>query len=247
MYHQNISSILGLCFLLITFAPAKENGSGLTYGVEMDFCSRYVWHGIPWSDGAVKQTSVWFVYRDLTVTFWDNYVLHNEPNHLQVNEFDLTVRYTKELGQFTLEPSFNYYWYPNQEASPSTGELAMKFAYALDLVEFFSNHNVDVKEYHGAYFGDIGLAYSREINPIATFESSLSLGWGSSRFNETYVGLRKSALNVIQAELAVSYTPKHCIYFRPHLAVSRILDGALADQLKDTTLVYGGIAIGKEF
>jgi hypothetical protein len=245
--NKYVISIVGLCFLLFSSGFAEENGAGLTYGLEMDFVSQYVWHGIAWSDGAVKQTSVWVSLNDFTLTAWDNYVLNNEPNHLQVNEVDLSLSYTKEIGQFTVEPTLDYYWYPNQEESPSTGQMIVKLSYSLEPIEFFTNQCVDIKEYQGAYFGDIGLGYTKEFNPQVTFESSISLGWGSSRFNETYIGLRKSALNVVQGEIALTYAPEHFVYFRPHLAVSSILDDKLADQLDDTTLLYGGVAIGKEF
>ena len=249
MHDKNkyVISIVGLCFLLFSFSFAEENGAGMTYGFEMDFVSQYVWHGIAWSDGAVKQTSLWISYRDFTLSAWDNYVLHNEPNHLQVNEIDLSLSYTKEIGAFTIEPSLNYYWYPNQEESPSTSELAVKLAYAFEPFELFTNHNVDIEEYQGAYFGDIGVGYTKEFNPLVTFESSISLGLGSSRFNETYIGLRESALNVIQGEIAITYAPEHFVYFRPHLAVSSILDDELKDQVEHSSLVYGGMVIGKEF
>jgi hypothetical protein len=256
---MNILKIFYGCFILclllmISQGFAEEYAtdssapdSSITFGAEADFNSRYVWRGIPFSKDAVMQSSVWISASDFTLTLWNNFVLNHEPNHGQVNEFDLTLGYYKEWNKFSIEPSFNYYWYPNQEEAPATGELIVKFAYAINCLELFTNQNIDLIEYPGAYFGDIGIGYTRELNPLLTFESSISLGWGSSKFNDTYLEISKTALNVAQCDIAVTYQPENCIYIRPHIAVSTILDHELKEQLDDSTIVYGGIAIGKEF
>lgn len=256
MFHlkQYFLSTIFVFFLLLLPGFAEENAadsskneSAITVGAEVDFNSRYVWRGIPWSEGAVMQPSVWVSASDFTFTVWSNFVLDDEPNQGQWNEVDFTLAYSREWNKITLEPSFNYYCYPNQEDSPATGEFAVKLAYALDPVEIFTNQSVDVVKYDGAYFGDIGIGYTHEFNPQLSFEGNISLGWGSSKFNETYIGIAKSALNVAQCEVSLTYQPEHFLYFRPHLAVSTILDDELRDQLDDDTIIYGGIAIGKEF
>jgi hypothetical protein len=228
-------------------ADSSATDSSVTFGAEADFNSRYVWRGIPFSDGAVMQSSVWVSASDFSLTLWNNFVLNHEPNHGQANEYDLTLGYYKEWDKFSIEPSLNYYWYPNQEEAPSTGELIVKLAYSINSIELFTTQNVDIKEYPGAYFGDIGVGYSRDLNSVLTLEGSISLGWGSAKFNNTYLEISKTALNVIQGQVSLTYQPENWVYIRPHLAVSTILDSELRQQLDHPTLFYGGIAIGKEF
>ncbi|MFB3895539.1 MAG: hypothetical protein ACE14V_04465 [bacterium] len=226
---------------------ANTTEPAVSYGAEVDFTSRYIWRGMPFSEGAVMQTSVWVSAADFTLTLWNNFVLHHEPNHGQVNEFDLTLGYGKEWDNISIEPSLNYYWYPNQEEAPSTGECIVKIAYTINELELYTTHNIDIKEYPGAYFGDVGLGYSHDLNPNLTFDGQISLGWGSSKFNDTYIGISKSALNVAQCDFAVTFHLENGIYFRPHIALSTILDHELREQFDDSTMVYGGMAIGKEF
>lgn len=239
--------LVTLGFPEINTIDTTASSSSLSFGTDVDFTSRYVWRGIPFSEGAVMQSSIWVSASDFTLTVWNNFVLNHEPNHGQVNEFDLTLGYCKEWDKISIEPSLNYYWYPNQEEAPSTGELMVKVAYAANEIELFTTQNVDIKEYPGAYFGDIGIGYSHTFNPALCIESQLSLGWGSSKFNDTYLALSKTALNVIQGEIALNYHPEHCVYIRPHLTVSSIIDHELREQLDDEILIYGGIALGKEF
>jgi hypothetical protein len=252
---KNFHGCLIVCLLLMVslgyaaeyVADSSATEPSVTFGAEADFNSRYVWRGIPFSDGAVMQSSVWVSKSDFTLTLWNNFVLNHEPNHRQVNEYDLTLGYCKEWDTVSLEPSINYYWYPHQEEAPSTGELSCKLAYSINELELFTTQNIDIKEYPGAYFGDVGIGYTHEFNPQLTFDGSMSLGWGASKFNDTYIGIAKSALNVVQGDIAVTYQLENGVYFRPHLAVSTILDHELRQQLDDSTIVFGGIAIGKEF
>lgn len=244
-----------LLFLMASLCTAEEYAtdssateSSITIGAEADFNSRYVWRGIPLSKGAVMQPSVWISASDFTLTLWNNFVLDHETNHGQTNEFDFILAYCKEWDNISIEPSINYYWYLNQEEAPSTGELAVKLAYSINSnIELFTNQYIDVKEYPGAYFGDIGVGYTRDLNSVLTFEGSIGFGWGSSKFNKTYLAVAKNALNVAQGEISLTYHQKNCFYLRPHVAVSTILDNELQQQLDDSTLLYGGIALGKEF
>jgi len=107
----------------------------------MDVNSRYVWHGIVLSQGAVAQPSAWVSAYGLKFSVWSNLVLEDEVNRRQFNEVDVVCGYGLEFGKLSFEPSFALYLYPNQPDAPSTGELALKVSYALGALRVFTNHS----------------------------------------------------------------------------------------------------------
>jgi outer membrane scaffolding protein for murein synthesis (MipA/OmpV family) len=101
--------------------------------------------------------------------------------------------------------------------------------------------------YKGSYFGDAGLSYEYGFNSNKlSLEVSVSLGWGSSKFNEVYLGLSKSALNVAGGSLSLTYYPINFLYIRPHVELSSIVDGDLRNQVDDPTTLNFGMAVGVE-
>jgi hypothetical protein len=253
---QLFTKFLAMLIILIPFGSlAYENPDDsqkgnpiVTYGGELDFNSRYIWRGIPLSKGAVTQPSAWVSAFNFTFSVWGNFVLNNEANQGEFNEVDLILSYSREWKKITVEPLVQFYLYPNQKDAPATGEGSLKLSYPIiGPVSVFTSHTFDIVRYGGSYFGNAGLSYEHEFNSKLSLESSLSLGWGSSKFNDVYLGLSKSALNVAIYDLSLTYYPKKFVYIRPHVELSAIVDGELRNQLDDSTIVSGGLAVGMEF
>ena len=244
--------------ILIPFNSfAEENADYLQkenliviYGSEVDFNSRYVWRGIAYSEGPVMQPSVWVTASGFTFSIWNNFVLTDEANQgdfHHLNEVDLSLSYSRERGKLAIEPSLQFYQYPKQEDSPSTGEASLLLSYPVGSITVFSSHTFDIVRYGGSYFGDAGLSYEHEFHSKLSMETSLSLGLGSSKFNEVYLGLPKSAFNVTSGALSFTYYPINFLYLRPHIELSVIVDGDLRNQVDDPTIVNVGLAVGMEF
>lgn len=225
-----------------------ETAKVLSYGGEADFNSRYIWRGIKWSDGPVMQPSAWVDAYGFRFSVWGNFVINDEPNQGEFNEVDLILAYYKEWGRFTIEPDFQYWFYPNQDESPSTGELSLKAAYnVIGPFSVFTRHSFDLAEFRGSYFGEFGLLFSAEfLDEKASFENTASFGWGTSKFNEAYIGPAKNAINVVNFGASVIYYPVKFFYLRPHMEVSVIVDDELSHALEKRTLINGGLALGVE-
>lgn len=227
--------------------PAEEaEAQSVEWGVEFDYNPRYVWRGIAWSEGAVLQTSLWATAKGVTYSIWTNNSLDSDDGG-RLNEIDYALAWSGSWRNFTLEPTLQLYTYPNQEDAPSTAEAEVKLSWPLGPLTAFTTHTVDIAEYRGAYFGQLGISHQKQVGVNAELESSVSLGWGSAKFNEAYIGPSKFALNVGSIDIGLTWNTKTGIYIRPHLGIARILSGDLRDALDDSSLVNFGVAVGAEF
>lgn len=163
------------------------------------------------------------------------------------NELDVTLDYSRDLSNLTVNPSFSLYLYPNQADAPPTGELALALSYPVGPVSVFTDHSVDLIARPGAYFGDAGLSFESDLVQNLTVEASASAGWGSARFNEANIGVNRAALNVGGADLALTWSPGGLFYLRPHAALSVLLDRELRAAVPNPLLITGGLAIGRDF
>ena len=232
--------IIGLIFSFIFSVPTWAQG----YSAEVDLNSRYVWHGIALSSGAVVQPSLNTSLGDLKVTLWGNYDL-NASNPF--NEVDLYLSYPQQINGLSIEPTLQFYAYPNNGAV-NTGELALKLTYPLWMFSAYTTQVIDVQLYGGAYYADLGLSYSTEIRPQVPLSASLYTGWGNTKFNESYLGFSKSAHNVIGADCCVTFTPVKGINVRPHINYSRLVDTDLRAAVTfPPSILNVGVAVGGAF
>lgn len=253
-----IRVLLGIIALVISFpgvlraaedeeaAQVREDAK-VSFAQEFDFGSRYVWRGFAQTDGPVFQPESSLSIYDVTLTLWANLVLNDEPHQGQFTEVDPSIDYYLQFGKLELQPSFEYYFYPSQVGSPSTGEASLWVAYAVGPVKLFTDHVFDVVRYGGAYFGDFGVSYERDVLKALGLKTSAAFGWASPKFNATYGATSKAALNVFLWDLELSYTLFRHFYLRPHMQVSVLLDTDLRAASVDPTIVSGGLALGLSF
>ena len=123
----------------------------------------------------------------------------------------------------------------------------MSLAYTLKSFEFFTTHTVDVVEYSGSYFGELGIGYSYEFNSKLSIEADAYGGAASSKFNEINFGLSKSFFNLAGGGLGLVFYPIETFYLRPHCEVTTLTDNELSDLVEDPTIFNYGLAVGMEF
>ena len=232
-------------------APATTEGEGenskaITWGFEADYNGKYVWRGLGFSQGAVMQPSLWVTARGATFSVWANRELESVDGP-QLNEIDYCLSWEGKWHKAILEPCLQVYTYPDQQDSPATAMADLKISWPLGRLSVFTIQSFDVHEYSGAYYGDVGLCYEKELSSRTRMESSISLGWASAKFNETYIGPHKSALNVASLGIGLTYTAENGFYIRPHLSLTRLLNGTLRDAVEDPDIVNFGVAVGMEF
>jgi hypothetical protein len=230
---------LVLSLLSPPLSPAEE----ARWGADVDFNSRYIWNGIAFSEKAVAQPSVWAASRDVTLELWGSAKLAPEEGRGQLNEANVILTYARGWDRFSLEPSLEYYIYLRQPDNPNTAQAFLTLHYNLGPADLFWRSSVDIAEYSGAYLGQAGIEYHF---PMPTGEASLTLyaGSGSSKFNETYFGVARGALNMAGAGLT-SIWRNGAFFVQPHAEHMTLLDRRLKD-VSDPRLTSAGVMIGVE-
>jgi hypothetical protein len=220
-----------------------ETEKKISGGVSTDFVSKYVWRGIPLSEGPVMQSEGWFSAYGANVVVWSNLDLGES----ELNEIDLQTSYRYQWKNLSVEPILLFYFFPNQGGAPPTGEAGFKLSYSLGPFQFTTGHAFDFMEFGGAYFGAVAAGYQREFTSYFSLETAAGIGWANSQFNEAYLGVPHGALNVFQWSLALTFSPCRYLFVTPHLKVSSLLDGRLQGQVSRPTNVSGGFQLGVEF
>ena len=241
---------------LILFAPRgataqeadqQEPEKTVSCGAEADFNRSYIWRGIRYNEGFLVQPSAWVSAYGFTFTTWANVVADDKDPLVKtgLDEVDLILEYDVTGGILEIAPSFTYYHYP-EDQSVNSGELAVKASPPVGPASLATDQIVDVMKYEGAYFGDVGIEYERGINSKLSFSASSYLAWASSKFNQSYVGLSKSALNYADLGISLPYHVTERLYLTPHAELYFILDEELRDYL-DKNPFNLGLKVGFEF
>jgi hypothetical protein len=224
----------------------KISTSDITYGAEIGLYKKYIWRGITYNNGFVAQPDVWISYYDFTFGIWSNQTIHDIHDGIKRNEYDFYLSYNYQFHDLEFEPSFAYYVYPSQEDSPPTGELILNVGYPVGDLKLTTNFTVDVLKYGGAYFVEPGISFEKYLLETLKFSSSITLGYASKKFNDTYVGISKATLGVASENIAFTYYVADNIYIKPHMQLNQLIHKDLYDYLgKHTNNI--GIVIGMEF
>jgi len=218
----------------------------VSYGMEVDVCSRYIWHGIIIADNMVLQPSAWVTVHDMTFSIWNNHTPTVEEWRFAGDEVDLTLSYGKDWSWAGAEMGFLYYVYPGEEGSSSTGEFLGRFALSKGPVELSTTHNVDVVRYAGAYFGEAEIAFEHELSQRLYAGLSTSIGWASPKFNQTYVGTSVGAFNVLCVGGSLQFQLSDRVYLKPHAEMYQTLHSEVAELTQRTTTNIGA-AVGIEW
>jgi hypothetical protein len=224
----------------------QVSNSNITYGAEVGLYKKYVWRGITYNNGLVAQPNIWISYRDFTFEFWSNQTLHDIHSWIKRNEYDFYLSYNYQFHDIEFEPSFAYYIYPDQEDSPPTGEFILNVVYPIGDFKLTTNFTVDVIKYGGAYYVEPGISFENYLLETLKLSSSITLGYGSKKFNETYVGISMPTLSVATENIALSYYLADNIYIKPNIQFNQILDKDLYSYCGKYTNNIG-VVIGMEF
>ena len=227
-------------------APSVETGEKFGFGVEADFVSQYIWRGIAFSKGPVLQPSMYFSCYGLTFTTWGNFVLNDEVGQGQLNEVDFLLDYAYSRKNFFTEAVLLFYLYPNQDA-PTTGEASVILGFQKGPFKIFTTQYVDMIAAPGAYFGLVSGSFEKEFHPDFSFKTVLGLGWANAKFNEFYLGVPQTQLNLLIWDLELRWKLHDPLYLRPHMQVTTLLPSALRESVEHPTIVSGGLGVGVEF
>lgn len=211
--------------------PAPEAEPAVTWGIEFDSLSRYLWRGIPYSyQGRVLWSSAWLSTRGLTVTLFTNYDHRWTPN---VNEADVSASYEHSIGKVKLTGSYNWYsyYYDPNSINYRTSELIGRVGLAAGPGEIFTTHAFDIQHYRGSYYAEVGYKTERELAPKWTFTADGTVAFWPT-FSDKYFSdpvfydppIPSSTMGPLTVNAAVAYRLAEYLSVRPHVTFSRVLD-----------------------
>jgi len=244
-----------LWFLLLVYCmyPADsltvsfEKNSSISYGIETDFNTQYIWRGLSFNKGFIVQPSPWISFSNFTLSMWGNLPV-NDINSADGNEIDFTAAYLYAFEDLSIEPSLNYYTYPDQEEAPSTAEGNLKAAYKIFESELYANLTLDILEYSGSFTSDFGIVHEISSNEKMNLVIDLNTGWGNKKFNQSYVNpdYMEGYLNYLSISVSSNYYLTNGIYIKPHIEHYRILSLVLKE-VSGSSLFNFGFLVGAEF
>jgi len=231
-----------------TEAPAQlaEKQPSFTYGAEMDFNSRYVWRGLLLDDGPVGEPSAWISAFGFTLTAYSNVAMTSASGDAGLRATGLTLTYDRDWEKLKVEAALDGYMgrQSSDIESQNTMEGSLKLSYPAGPLRVFTTHAFDVLAYRGSYFGEAGMEYGRQVTKNTEFTIAVRSGWASAKFNDVYIGVNKSAFNLVGVEGSGTYYLGSRMYFRPHIEFSSITDRRLRSQLAPANIVNFGLAFG---
>ncbi|MEO0077495.1 MAG: hypothetical protein ABIK86_00645 [candidate division WOR-3 bacterium] len=237
----------GECCLKAAFAavlfPSVSIGT-ISAGLESEVNSRYVWRGLVQDENPVIQPSAWGSLGNLTLEVWSSWPTRRASRLPAPTELDFTLEYQLVAAGFEVVPEAAVWWYPTETETPVTNELSVRLSRGLGPVSVSTGHAVDIGAFPGAYFGDAGLSWERELFRGLSAEASVSAGWGSPAFNRAYAGPGRWALNLVETEASVTWQILPFLYLRPHLGAAALVDAGLRAVVERPAGFVAGLAAG---
>jgi len=227
----------------------SDKGRPVSYGVEVGLSSGYADRGFVISDRAVVQAVMWVSGSVAAFSVWSNITLREttDGSRPQILEMELTRAH--EWRNVTIEPAIRMFFYrdPLSIYSSRSIESGLHLSYHGGPFRLFANQSVDVLTYKGAYFGEAGIAFERRVSRRIEVGGSSNTGWASSTFNDAYVGIDKSALNLTGMQGWLTVYVKPHFYIGPHFQFTTTVDRTVRTALARPTLFFVGLTTGVEF
>jgi hypothetical protein len=118
-------------------AAESPESRGLSASFDATIASKYLFQGLDYSSGrGVLQPNLGVAFGDFSVVGWGNY----QPDLGQVNEIDLSLKYSRSIRHLSLTPGYTYLHYPNREGWDPSQELFLDAALETHLNPSLSMH-----------------------------------------------------------------------------------------------------------
>jgi long-subunit fatty acid transport protein len=225
-----------------------------------------------YNDEPVLQPSLSVSKGGFYLSVWSDMDLTDRNDHAgDFSEVDFVASYTREFKWVGLELGLAEYLYPHQtleteaeaeegegaeaegaerrttgEAYPGTREVYLNTT--LTFGEFpiapALSLNYDFDEADG-FYGAAGLTYNQEfLNERLQVEASVTVGWGSKKYNAYYFEVEDGAFNDCTVSLGAGYELSDRWTVTPSLQYGVLLDGDLRTAAKEGDLGHAELLVG---
>ncbi|MBU4565212.1 MAG: TorF family putative porin [Desulfarculus sp.] len=251
-----LTLILAICMALpmgLASATTAQAKLTPTLDAEVAFNSKYVWRGIVVVDDWVAQPSITAGLGGFSFNVWVDYMLTDENDRRnEIDEIDLTLDYTFELGKFSIPVGVIRYTFPNSDVGDTT-ELYAGVSYDWIVTPSITIYK-DVQESNGYYI--LGaLDYSLDLPKLnETIGWSLavgaSIGYGSDDNNSFYYGSDKSGFTDYSLYVSLPFGIGEYVTLTPQVVFTGLVDSDIKDSMEpiqDENNIYFGLVVGASF
>ena len=245
-----------LIMAILLFAIIGLNSDGvmaagpIDIDAEVGLFNKYVWRGIPLTDGPVLQPSLSFGLKNLSINIWGNLDLDDaNTKEFEMTETDYTVEYSKSFTMMSAAIGVIHYTFPVANGADATTEIYIGASCSGPGNPSLTIYQ-DVKEGEGTYV-TLSASQSIPIGLIYSIEVSGTLGWGSAKHNNFNYGQDGSALSDINIGIGVPFGIGDIVSVTPGVSYTGILNGDISDTMDaaniDDQNVLFGIAVAAGF
>jgi hypothetical protein len=243
-------SFFAYAVLLAVCAPSPAfTQTRMSYGVELAFRTGHADRGYLISDRPVIQPVMWVSGNGADFSAWGNFTLAETTEGAQPKILELELAREFTSGNIAIAPAARMWFYHDPVSPYSTRSLEgwLKLSYDVGPFRVFTSNSLDVLEYPGAYFVDLGIESAHELSDRVEIGGSFGAGWANARFNESWFGAPGSGLNRASAQgwLTAYLTPHFYLY--PHFEYNHTLNPAVRAVHMRPTYLLVGLSLGAEF
>ncbi len=228
----------------------KENAEkGVCFGEDMVFISKYVSRGVTNTDGPVFEPNVWASYKGFTASAWGNMDITNRNRQSgDINEFDLTLDYSNNLGKIFYSGGVIYETYLNTD-DDDVVEVYAGLGYDIffnpKMVVYYDFPHVD------GFYACLAVSHSFELPEVVkSIKSSIDLsaqaGYGTRNFNESNFDLEHARAGftdiVMTAGLPIAISEHFTV--KPTVSYSSVLDKRFrraGASPNNDNIIWGGV------
>lgn len=243
-------------FFKISSSVYSESSSPLSSSVSLPVYSAYVWRGIVVTDGPVLQPSYTVSKNGFSINTWTNYNLtdrYSDETKNEISEVDLTLSYTKTLGEVALGITYAEYLFPHQTVTGATGDRfsahgtrEVQLSAALPNLPLSPSLTLvrDIDEIDG-FYALFSLSKTLELTREISASFAFSTGAGDKEYNSGYFGIHKTKFDDgnFSASLPVKLTDNTT--FTPLIQYTWLWDSEIKTQAaslyKDDSSLWGGV------
>lgn len=226
----------------------SEQEGSISYGAQVAFRSGHADRGFVINDRPVVQPVMWWSGSVAEFSLWGSFPLAQTTDGSRPQIVELEVTSGHQWKDLSMAPAARMFYYDDRLSSSSTRSLEAWLYLSYDAGPFslFSNQSVDVLTYRGAYYGEAGIESEWHVSQTVEVGGSFGAGWASSKFNDLYVDIYRSAFNRISVEgwLTLHVEPHN--YFSTHVEFSTIMDPGVRAGATRPTFILVRFATGVE-
>lgn len=195
---------------------------------EYGFHSNYVWRGLEIDRRTNFQMSHTLRRGSFSINVW-SLARSAWRTFENADELDYEVRWDTELGRVALSPFVNVFTYPRDSQADGTTEIGLNASFEVGDVSYFLDQYLDVEDSSGAFFGEFGAEYEKELSDHWSLGGFASIGWGNRRFHLSNFDVDKAAATMISAGLFADLVLGEGIVLMPSVTYQQLLHRDLRD------------------